>query len=61
MRIKKKTSGRRKGNESSCKTCFSRPFFSLPALMIIVIGPAILRVMDVFKSDESIGNEIKNY
>jgi len=49
MRIKRRQAAEEKGMKAPVKLVFPTILFLLPALMIIVIGPAILRVMDVLK------------
>lgn len=49
MRIKRRQAAEEKGMKAPVKLVFPTILFLLPALMIIVIGPAILSVMDVLK------------
>lgn len=49
MRIKRRQAAEEKGMKAPVKLVFPTILFLLPSLMIIVIGPAILRVMDVLK------------
>ena len=49
MRIKRRQAAEEKGMKAPVKLVFPTILFLLPALMIVVIGPAILRVMDVLK------------
>jgi len=49
MRIKRRQAAEEKGMKAPVKLVFPTILFLLPALIIIVIGPAILRVMDVLK------------
>lgn len=49
MRIKRRQAAEEKGMKAPVKLVFPTILFLLPALMIVVVGPAILRVMDVLK------------
>ena len=49
MRIKRRQAAEEKGMKAPVKLVFPTILFLLPALMIIVIGPAILRILDVLK------------
>ena len=49
MRIKRRQAAEEKGMKAPVKLVFPTILFLLPALMIIVVGPAILRVMDILK------------
>ena len=50
MRIKRRQAAEEKGMKAPVKLVFPTILFLLPALMVIVLGPAILRVMDVLKA-----------
>ena len=49
MRLKRRQAAEEKGMKAPVKLVFPTILFLLPALMIIVIGPAILKVMDLLK------------
>jgi tight adherence protein C len=50
MRIKRSQAAEEKGMKAPVKLVFPTILFLLPALMIVVVGPAILRVMDLLKA-----------
>jgi tight adherence protein C len=49
MRIKRRQAAEEKGMKAPVKLVFPTILFLLPALMIIVLGPAIINIMDVLK------------